>query len=82
MKPKFLNINNKYVSGRIRRFASIYARMLLEGKINYQTLMNVYDKYEKKPEWKTKCLLKRKVIQDMINKEIIKLYETKGITVV
>lgn len=80
MKPKFLNINNKYVSGRIRRFASIYARMLLEGKINYQTLMNVYDKYEKKPEWKTKCLLKRKVIQDMINKEIIKLYETKGIT--
>ena len=79
MKPKFLNENKKYVSGRIRRFASLYARMLLEGRINYQTLMNVYDKYEKQPEWKTRCLLKRKVIQSMINEEINKLYETSGI---
>jgi len=80
MKPKFLNENNKYVSGRIRRFASLYARMLLKGNINYQTLMNVYDKYEKKPEWKTKCLLKRKVVQNMINEELNRLYDSKGIT--
>ena len=79
MKAKFIQSDNKYVSGRIRRFASLYARMLLEGKINCQTLMNVYDKYEKKPEWKTKCLLKRKVVQNMINEEINKLYEISGI---
>jgi len=41
--------------------------------------MNVYDKYEKKPDWKTKCLLKRKVVQNMINEEIVKLYEISGI---
>lgn len=79
MKPKFLNENNKYVSGRIRRFASLYARMLLKGEINYQTLMNVYDKYEKKPEWKVQCLLKRKDIQNMINDALEKLYDERGV---
>ena len=80
MKPKFLKDNKPYVSGRIRRFASLYARMLLKGNINYQTLMNVYDRYEKKPEWKVKNLLKRKAVQNMINEEINKLYDSKGIS--
>ena len=80
MKAKFIQSDNKYVSGRIRRFASLYARMLLKGNINYQTLMNVYDKYEKKPEWKVQCLLKRKDIQNMINDALEKLYDEQGIT--
>lgn len=80
MKPKFLKNNKPYVSGRIRRFASLYARMLIKGNINNQTLMNVYDRYEKKPGWKVQNLLKRKAIQNMINEEITKLYDNQGIT--
>lgn len=80
MKAKFILKNKKYISGRIKRFASLYARMLLKGNINFQTLMNVYDRYEKRPEWKTQCLLKRKVVQQMINEEIEKLYNAKGIS--
>jgi len=79
MKPKFLTESKKYVSGRIRRFASLYARMLLKGNINYQTLMNVYDKYEKQPKWKVQCLLKRKDIQNMINDALEKLYDEQGV---
>ena len=78
-ETKISKNNKPYVSGRIRRFASLYERMLIKGNINYQTLMNIYDRYEKKPEWKVKNLLKRKAVQNMINDEIIKLYEVKGI---
>jgi len=58
----------------------VYARMLITGEINWQKCMNVYDRTEQKPEWKAKKLLRRKVVQELINKEIEKILEKEKIT--
>ncbi len=69
-----------YVSGRIRRFVKVWAKMLINNNIDYKKACNVYKRNEKIPEATVKRLLKRKVVQDMLVEEIEALFEKEGVT--
>jgi len=72
--------NERYRS-RLKKFTKLYARMKLNGKIDYKTLCNVYGDYkEKLPDVKVKRLLRSETVQNMIESEILSLYEAEGIT--
>jgi len=53
---------------------------MLNGRIDYKTLINVYDRNEPFPEIKVKKLIRQRTIQDMLTEEILKLYEDNQIT--
>jgi hypothetical protein len=63
------------------RFAKLYARMLLNGKVDFEQLGKVYRPDDQIPAAKAKRVLRSKTIQNMVTEEIIKLYESNGITV-
>ena len=54
--------------------------MLMNGNVNYRQLVNVYDRSEQQPEVKAKKLLRLREIQDVVTDEILKIYESNGIT--
>ncbi len=54
--------------------------MLITGEVDYQKAINVYDRTEQRPDWKVKCLLKRKEVQNMLVEEIERLYEKNNVT--
>ncbi len=70
----------QFVSGRIKRFVKLYARMLINNNIDYKKACNVYKRNEAQPEWTVKRLLRRKEVQNMLSDEIAKIYEAQGIT--
>ena len=63
------------------RFAKLYARMLLNGKVDFEQLGKVYRPDDQIPAAKAKRVLRSKTIQNMVTEEIIKLYESNGITI-
>lgn len=65
---------------RHQRFANVYAKMMLSGNgIDYHKLGLVFNPSEKIPEAKAKILVKKKVIQDMIDDELDKILVSQGI---
>ena len=54
--------------------------MLLNNDLDIKKAISVYDRTEKLPEVKLKRLLRSQTVQNMITEEIIKLYESNGIT--
>ncbi len=72
---------NERHRSRLKKFTKLYARMKLSGNIDYKTLCNVYGDYkEKLPDVKVKRLLRSQTVQNMIESEILSLYESNGIT--
>ena len=72
--------NERYRS-RLKKFTKLYARMKLNGGIDYRKLCNVYGDYkEQLPEVKVKRLLRSETVQDMVESEILALYELENIT--
>ncbi|MFC2083656.1 hypothetical protein ACFLS9_01230 [Bacteroidota bacterium] len=69
-----------YKSGRIRRFVRVWSRMLINNQVDYKKACNVYKRNEANPVATIRKLLRRKEVQLMIEKEIIKLYEKESIT--
>lgn len=65
---------------RLKRFAALYAKMLLNGEIEWNKLGRVYNTKEQIPELKAKKLLRSKDVQQMVTDEILKIYESNGIT--
>tara|TARA_X000001382_G_scaffold64136_1_gene44399 strand:- start:1855 stop:2676 length:822 start_codon:yes stop_codon:yes gene_type:complete len=62
-----------------KQFAKIYALMTLAGKVNYQKLGKALGDSEALPSAKAKALLKKEWMQDMVNEEIKKHLDKKGI---
>lgn len=68
-------------TAKLKRFAKLCARMKMSGNFDYKLLCNVYgDKNEQQPETKVKRMLRSKTVQEMIESEILSLYEDEGIT--
>jgi len=68
------------LKSRLRRFAKLYANMLLNGDIDWIKLGNVYNTKEKLPDVKAKKLVKQGIVQEMVTDEILKIYNDNGIT--
>ncbi len=85
MRAKFLNKigkQEKNLPSRYKRFAILFARMLVAGNIDYQKLMNVScNPKEAQPRWKTNWILKKPQVQLMIQEEIKKIYDESGLSV-
>ena len=75
-----LENGTKKLQAKDRRFASLYARMLLNGNVDWKRLGNVYRPDDKHPVWKAKQVIKRKEIQQLTSEEINKIYESARVT--
>ena len=62
-----------------KNFAKIYAAMSLQGSIDYGILADVLGKSDKTPVAKTKRLLKKDWMKEMIDKEIKKHLDKRGV---
>ena len=81
-KPKPSSWAEKEVrTTRFKRVASSYVSMLTgPGKIDYDTLGNIYRPDQKTPAATVRRLLKNKVINDMIEQKLKELLQEKGIS--
>ena len=68
------------LKSRLKRVAKLYAKMLLNGNIDWIKLGNVYNTKEKLPDVKAKKLVRQAIVQEMVTEEILKIYESNGIT--
>ena len=68
------------IDAKVRRFSEVYARMKLNGHIDYDKLVRIWNVKEQKPVWKCQRLLKTKVIRDQVTEKLIELTEKHGIT--
>ena len=74
-----LNKGTERLLSRDKRFAKLYAQMLVKGEINWELLGKVYRPDDKNPEWKAKRTVRRQVIQELTNQELNNIYLNKGI---
>jgi hypothetical protein len=65
---------------RLQRFIKVYARMLLNGTVDFNKLGKVYNSKELIPEAKAKKILRNREVAQMVTDEIAKIYESNGIT--
>ena len=70
----------KRLHSKYERFARLYAKMLMNGKVDYNQLIKVYNRSEQMPEVKSRKLLRLNEVQDVVTDEILKIYESNGIT--
>lgn len=75
-----LNNAGKRLQAKERRFIKLYANMLLNGNVDFDKLGKIYRPDDLHPEWKAKRVLKSRYIQDMTAEEIVKIYNSQGIT--
>ena len=75
-------INNKAgakLKSRDIRFAKLYAKMLINGDINWEMLGRVYRPDDKNPSWKAKRVVRSKEIQNLTTEAINEIYSKQGI---
>jgi len=65
---------------RLQRFIKVYARMLLNGAVDFNKLGKIYNSKELIPEAKAKKILRNREVAQMVTDEIAKIYESNGIT--
>ena len=75
-------INNKAgakLKSRDIRFAKLYAKMLINGDINWEMLGRVYRPDDKHPSLKAKRVVRSKEIQNLTTEAISEIYSKQGI---
>ena len=75
-----LSVGTENLRHRDKRFAKLYARMLVNGRIDWKMLGRVYKPNDKNPILKAKNTVRRKEIQEMTDTAIIEIYEKQGIS--
>jgi len=68
------------IEAKHKRFASVYANMLLNNNVDWVKLGKIYDYADKIPEAKARRVIRKSFIQDMITEKLIELTEKHGIT--
>ena len=58
----------------------MYARMLLSGKVDWVKLGRVFQPHQKMPDIKARRIVRQRMVQDMVQEELLKLYEKEGVT--
>ena len=66
-------------SGRFKRTVDLYARMLINGAIDWDVLGNKYRSDQKIPAATVKRLLKQEQVQEIVNDKIVEILADKGI---
>ena len=66
-------------SGRFKRTVDLYARMLINGAIDWDVLGNKYRSDQKIPAATVKRLLKQEQVQEIVNDKIVEILAEKGI---
>ena len=51
-----------------KNYVTAYVKMFIAGHIDHNTLGRIFWKDEQKPRWKSKALLKKRFVQQMIDK--------------
>ena len=66
-------------SGRFKRTVDLYARMLINGAIDWDVLGNKYRSDQKIPAATVKRLLKQEQVQEIVNDKIVEILASKGV---
>jgi len=74
-----LNKGTAKLKSRDIRFAKLYAKMLINGDINWEMLGRVYRPDDKHPSWKAKRVVRSKEIQNLTTEAINEIYSKQGI---
>lgn len=53
-----------------KNYVTAYVKMFIAGHIDHEKLGRIFWKQEQKPRWKSKALLKKRFVQDMIDKKL------------
>ena len=73
---------NEQQKARVKRTLKLYAKMLMNNEIDWIVLKNIYNRTIKDDyaEWNVKKILKQAGSQQVVESEILALYESEGIT--
>ena len=74
-----LNKGTAKLKSRDIRFAKLYAKMLINGDINWEMLGRVYRPDDKHPSWKAKRVVRSKEIQNLTTEAINEIYSKQGV---
>ena len=74
-----LNKGTAKLKSRDIRFAKLYAKMLINGDVNWEMLGRVYRPDDKHPSWKAKRVVRSKEIQNLTTEAINEIYSKQGI---